>query len=146
VKRIALLLVLAAACRTVAVRDPSLTGAGTPRASIERFLAAGSAQDIQALGAVWGDEKGPVRDHMDRSQVETRLLIMIPCLRHDNATISQPSNGERGRQNFSVELTQGKQTATVLFTAAKGPSDRWYLQDFEIVALQNKGFCSKAGG
>jgi hypothetical protein len=146
VKRIALLLVLAAACRTVGVPDTSLTGAGTPRASIDRFLAAARAQDMQALGADFGDEKGALRDHADRAMTERRLLIMLQCLRHDKAVISEPTRGERDRQLFSIELTQGSQKATVSFTTVKGPSDRWYVGDFEIVALQNKGFCSKSGG
>jgi hypothetical protein len=148
VKRIALLLVLvlAAACRTVAVRDPSLTGAATPRAAVDRFLAAAKAQDMQALGAGFGGEKGLARDHEDRVVTERRELIMLQCLRHDKAVIAEPTRGEGGRQLFLIDFTQGSQKATVLFTTVKGPSDRWYVEIFDITVLQNKGFCSKSGG
>jgi hypothetical protein len=145
VKRIALLLVLVAACRTVVVREPAMTGGGTPRATVDRFLAAARAQDMQALGADFGDEKGPVRDHETREITEKRMIIMLQCLRHDKAVIAEPTRGEGGRQLFSIDFTKGSNRATVLFTTVRGPSDRWYVEKFEIVALQNKGFCDKVG-
>jgi hypothetical protein len=145
VKRIALLLVLVAACKTVVVRNPNSTGAGTPRATVDRFLAAARAQDMQALGADFGDEKGPVREHESREIIERRMIIMLQCLRHDKAVIAEPTRGEGGRQLFSVDFTQGSNRATVLFTTVRGPSDRWYVEKFEIVVLQNKGFCNKPG-
>jgi hypothetical protein len=146
VKRIALLLVLAAACKTVVVADTSLTGAGTARASVDRFLSAARAQDLQALGADFGDDRGALRDHSDRAITERRLLIMLQCLKHDKAVVAEPTRGEGGRQLFSVDFVQGTLKATVAFTAVKGPSDRWYVEKFDIVALQNKGFCAKTGG
>ncbi len=145
-KRIALLLVLAAACKTVVVRNTSMTGAATPRASIERLLAAAKAQDMQALGAIYGNEKGPRRDQDPRPLIERQLLIQLQCLRHDTAVIAEPTRGEGGRQHFVVDFTQGSLKASVSFTSVKGPSDRWYVESFEIVVLQNKGFCGKSGG
>ena len=145
-KRIALLLVLAAACRTVAVPDTAMTGGATPRAAVDRFIAGARAQDMQAVGAVFGNDKGPLRDHADRATVERQLLIQLQCLRHDKATISEPSRGEGGRQVFTVDFMQGNLAASVHFTVVRGPSDRWYVEVFEIVVLQNKGFCNKGGG
>jgi hypothetical protein len=146
VKRICLLLVFAAACRTtVVVADNSLTGADSPRHTIDRFLAAARAQDMQALGAQFGSSNGPARDHEERTVTERRMLIMLQCLRHDKAVVSDPSRGEGGRQLFTVEVTQGKLTTSVHFTTVRGPSDRWYVESFDIVDLQNKGFCSKPG-
>lgn len=145
-KRIALLLVLAAACRTVAVPDRTLTGGPSPRGAVDRFLAGARAQDMQALGAVFGNEKGPVREHGDRATVERQLLIQLQCLRHDKATISEPTRGEGGSQIFMIDFVQSGLAATSRFTVVKGPSDRWYVEVFDIVALQNRGFCSKSGG
>ena len=144
-KRIALLLVLTAACRTVVVPDNSLTGAATPRAAVDRFLAGARAQDMQAIGALFGNDKGPLRDHADRAVIERQFLIQLQCLRHDKATVSEPARGEGGRQIFMVDLTQKTNTASIKFTVVKGPSDRWYVEVFDIVTLQNKGFCSKGG-
>ena len=144
-KRIALLLVLVAACKTVVVRDPNMTGAGDPRATVARFLAAAKAQDIQALGAMYGNEKGARRDQDPRPLIERQLLIQLQCLRHDTAVISDAKRGEGGRQIFTVDFTQGTNKASVQFTTVKGPSDRWYVEVFEITVLQNKGFCGKSG-
>jgi hypothetical protein len=146
VKRFGVLLMLAAACRTVVVPDTSLTGGSTPRAAVERFLAGARAQDIQAIGAVFGNEKGPLRDQADRANVERQLLIQLQCLRHDKATISEPGRGERGLQLFTVDLAQGNLSASPRFTVVRGPSNRWYVEVFDIVLLQNKGFCNKPGG
>jgi hypothetical protein len=150
VKRIAHLLVpvllLAAGCRTVVVSDSTLTGGANPRAAIDRFLAGARAQDIQAVGAVFGNDKGPLRNQADRATVERQLLIQLQCLRHDKAVISGPARGEGGGEVFVVDFTQGSNIASVHFTVVRGPSDRWYVEMFEIVVLQNKGFCSKAGG
>jgi hypothetical protein len=148
VKRIALLLVLAAAaCKTVQVREPSsMTGGATPREAVDRFLAGARSQDIQALGAVFGNDQGPLREHADRAMVERQLLIQLQCLRHDKAVISAPTGGPGGSEIFTVDLTQGALTASPHFTVVRGPSNRWYVEVFEIVVLQNKGFCSKPAG
>ena len=144
-KRIALLLVLAAAaCRTVAVPDTSLTGGADPRGAVDRFLAGARAGDIQAIGSVFGNDKGPLRNQSDRATVERQLLIQLQCLRHDQATITGPTRGEGGRQVFMADMVQVKNAATVKFTTIRGPSDRWYVEIFDIITLQNKGFCSKS--
>lgn len=145
-KRIALLLVFAAACRTVPVQEVAMTGGATPRDAVDRFLAGARAQDIQALGAVFGNSQGPLREHSDRTTIERQLLIQLQCLRHDKETVSAPVRGEGGSQVFVVTLTQGALTASPHFTVVRGPAGRWYVEVFEIVELQNKGFCSKANG
>jgi hypothetical protein len=146
VKRIALLLVFAAACRTVPVQEVPMTGGANPRDAVERFLAGARAQDIQAIGAVFGNDQGPLRDHADRTTIERQLLIQLQCLRHDKSVISAPARGEGGTQVFTVDLTQGTLTASPHFTVVRGPSNRWYVEIFEITVLQNKGFCSKPAG
>ncbi len=144
----ALLLMLAAglsSCKTVVVKehDTTLTGGRTAREAVDRFLAGARAQDLQAIGAVFGNEDGPMRDHADRAIIERQLLIQLQCSRHDKATVSEPTRGEGGRQVFMVDMTQGTNFASVKFTTIKGPSDRWYVLSFDITALQNKGFCNK---
>jgi hypothetical protein len=148
VKRIALLLVLAAAaCTTVPVRETAImTGGANPRDAVDRFLAGARSQDIQALGAMFGNDQGPLREHADRAMVERQLLIQLQCLRHDKAVISAPVGGAGGTEVFTVDLSQGTLKASPHFTVVRGPSSRWYVEVFEIVELQNKGFCSKPAG
>ncbi len=143
-KRIAFLLVLASACKTVTVIAPAAgTGAASPKAAVERFVLAAKMQDIQALGAAFGDETGPMRDHTDRQQMEKRAVIMLACTRHDKATISEMTPDIGGHQTAMVEFTQGKLVASSKFTVVKGPADRWYVNLFDLQTMQNKGFCGK---
>ncbi len=141
-RRLAVILVLAAACHT-APAGSSLGGAESPRAAVEKYLAAARAQDLQALGVVWGDEKGPTRDHLPREELEKREFVMLCLLKHDQARIGEPVAAVGGRYTMQVELTQGQVKANVKFTVAKGPSNRWYVQDFDSQLLQNAGFCKK---
>lgn len=140
VRRLTLLLVFTAACRSAPVGSGP-AGADSQTAAVERFLAAARAKDIKAMGDVWGDESGPSRNKFATQEVERRELIMVCLLQHDQSRIGPSSRTEGGRFAMSVDLSQGTLQATSKFTVAKGPSDRWYVQDFETVPLQSKGFC-----
>lgn len=140
-RRLALILVVAAACRSTP--PGSLAGAPAPRAAVDQYLAAARAQDLQALGAVWGDEKGPTRDRIPRAQLDQLLLVQICLLRHDQARIGEPTAAPGGRLVMQVDLAQGTLNANVKFTVARGPAGRWFVQDFDSTLLQNKGFCKR---
>ena len=143
-KRIAFLLVLVSACKTVTVVPPtSGAGAATPKAAVERFVQAAKMQDVQGIGATFGDEKGAMRDHTPREQMEQRAIIMLACLRHDKAVVHEPVAALGGRMTLNVDFTQGKLTGTSEFEVAKGPENRWYVNKFDIITMQNKGFCAK---
>jgi hypothetical protein len=153
VRRLALLLVLATGCRSAgpgpttgagsSVRGVGV-GADTPRTAVLGFLDAAQKEDLQALSAFWGDETGVTRDRFPRQELERRELIMICMLKHDKAVVGDPSRSEKGRFVMQVAMTQGLRTADVKFTVAKGPGDRWFVSDFELIPLQNMGFCKKA--
>jgi hypothetical protein len=117
-----------------------LTGAETPHAAVERFLEAARAQDLQAMSVVWGNVKGSQRDQLDRQDLEKREMIMVALLRHDQSNISAPQGALGGRVKFTVDLKQGPLAASPIFTAVRGPSNRWYVEDFDLTMLQNRGF------
>jgi len=142
VSRLALFLTLLAACRS-APAGSALTGADTPLGAVQRFLAAAQAGDIQALTAVWGDEQGLTRDREPRDVIDQRAMIMICILRHDTQRFGAPQPAAGGRMTVQVDLTQGGNSASPQFTVAKGQSDRWYVQTFDITLLQNRGFCRR---
>jgi hypothetical protein len=147
-RRAALLLIVAAACHSNppsagTSRAGALTGADNPRAAVERFLAAARAQDMQAMSVVWGNDKGSQRDQVDRQELEKREVIMIALLRHDQSDIGTPQTAPGGRLRVTVDLKQGSLTASPVFTVVRGPSSRWYVEDFDAQLLQNKGFARK---
>jgi hypothetical protein len=130
-----------AACATThngggATRD---SGAPTARKAVDTFLAAVHAQDLQAISLVWGTERGPAREVINRDELERREIIMICFFNHDKATVGEETAGEKGRRIFAVTLTKGQLTRTADFTAIPGPSERWYVENGDILKVRE--FC-----
>jgi hypothetical protein len=119
------------ACRTVR-ESPTATGGRSPEAAVNAFLAAGKAQDLQAMAAIWGTRKGPARETMDRRQLEDREIVMVHMLCQDNSRIVGKTPGRDGAQIVRVEMTRGNNAVTVNFTTVEGPNARWYVEEFEI--------------
>ncbi|MHB8840051.1 MAG: hypothetical protein ACYC7F_14000 [Gemmatimonadaceae bacterium] len=135
-----LLLPVLAACHTLPGGGAG-TGAASPNAAIQQFLAAARSKDLKAMASVWGTEKGPASRTMDQRELERRELIMIQCLSHEQATLGAPTPGEAGRLRIPVTLTLLTLKATPAFTVVRGPADRWYVWDLEIDQLRDGGFC-----
>ena len=124
----------------------SMVGASTPKGAVEMMLTAAKMQDIQALSAVWGDEQGMTRDRVDRKELEMRSIDLICLLKHDSEHLGEPAQAAGNRFIIATELVQGTNTATTNFLVARSSAGRWLVTTFDVVALQNKGFCKKTGG
>jgi hypothetical protein len=158
VKRSILLLVLAAACRTVPVGNPGpsgmssagaasgAAGASSPRGALDLFLAAAKSQDLQALSSVWGDENGAARDRNPRREFEQSQLVLLCLVHNDQAKVGDLRQAENGRFVTMVDMVQGKSKATISYTVAKTPTGRWFVQSVDTKTLQNSGFCTKSSG
>ena len=116
---------------TTASPDQSV-GAATPRAAVDRFLAAVRAQDLQAMSVIWGTASGPARDQMTQDVLEKRELIMQCYLLHDRARVVREEPDEGGRRDFVVELTKGSLVRTTTFHAVLGPRDRWFIENVDL--------------
>jgi hypothetical protein len=127
-----------------AVVSGNQTGAADPVLAIRGFLAAAKSQDIQALGALWGDAQGPARDRMERSEVEKRELVMTCYLKHDRYDIVGDAPNPGGTRAMVVSLTLGNQTRSANFDVVQGPARRWYVQNVDLKPLQD--FCARRGG
>ncbi len=140
-KKIWLMALLAMACSHSAAPGTSLTGAPTPRLAAEGFLNAARAGDLQAISTFWGDENGAARDHLDRDELDRRLVILQQCYNHDQFTLSEESMGSTAdRRSFRVELFRGTRSKTPTFQMVKGPSNRWYVLDADYKAMGE--FCA----
>ena len=100
------------------------TGANDAVAAIRGFLGAAKAQDIQALGALWGDAQGPARDRMDRVEAERRELIMACYLKHDRYDIIGDAPNPGGTRAMVVNMTLGDITRSATFQVVQGPGRR----------------------
>ncbi|MGH7663058.1 MAG: hypothetical protein ACRENI_01985 [Gemmatimonadaceae bacterium] len=113
-----------------------MTGAPTPRAAVERFLAAVRAQDLQAMSVIWGTRDGPARDEFERSQLEKRELIMMCFFDHESYRIVTEAPGQAGSRVLQVELTKGPYRVATNFYAVPGPSDRWYVENADLEPVE----------
>ncbi|MCC6929265.1 MAG: hypothetical protein IT359_09775 [Gemmatimonadaceae bacterium] len=140
-KWIVLVPLVLAACGRKPAPGVALTGAAAPRLAVESFLAAVKAQDLQAMSVVWGTDKGPARDQLERTELEKREIIMQGCYDHDRYRIVEEGPAPNDERLVRVEITRGKKTATPSFSVVKGPSERWYVRDAGITAM--KEFCKR---
>ena len=119
----------------------NITGAASPRSAVELFLTAAKAQDIQAMSVIFGTNRGPSRDNMNREELEKRLVILQCYFNHDKFRILSESPGDGGHRIVEAELTKQTIVRTPSFYAIKGPGDRWYVDNMEIAAVQD--FCRR---
>jgi hypothetical protein len=135
VRKLVLAVIVIAACRPAAVQQGSSeTGAANPRGAVDGYLAAVRAQDIQALGGMWGDSRGPARTTIPRDEFEMRAVVLQCYTSHDRSRILSGPTQKADTVLFNVELTKGERPA--FRTTAKvveGPASRWYVVVMEPV-------------
>jgi hypothetical protein len=107
----------------------SMTGAATEHAAIDQFMAAVKAEDLQAMGAVWGDKDGPARERLRMDEWQKRELIMLCYLKHDSFKILSDAPSLNGNRVFAVEVRFGAITHTGQFVIVHARNGRYYVQD-----------------
>ena len=93
------------------------------------------------MSVIFGTNRGPSRDNMDRGELEKRLIILQCYFSSDKFRILDENLGEGGHRVMTVELTKGSNTRTPRFYAILGPSNRYYIDNMEIAAVRD--FCRK---
>ena len=137
-----MVLVVAAACGggRQSVGAGVSVGAVGPREAVEAFLATVRSKDIQAMSLVWGTSNGPVREQIERNELEKRELLLVCYLKHDSFRVVEDSRSDTGRMLYKVEMQQGQLKRTTTFKAVKGPGERWFMEDVDISLMQD--FCT----
>ncbi|MDB4882400.1 MAG: hypothetical protein JWL95_1166 [Gemmatimonadetes bacterium] len=137
-------LLLMAACTTRTTVTPATVGPGSngPRPALDAFLAAIRAKDLQALGAVWGDKNGAIRDtkRISREEVEQRELLLMCYFSHDSFKVLGDSPAAGGERVMSVTLTKGTLSRTTNFYLVSG-NDRWYVRNADVEPVRD--LCKK---
>jgi hypothetical protein len=137
-------LLLSVACqRKVQVSSPTPTGTGaagqvggaTPAEAVAMMLAAAKAEDLQAVGAVWGDTDGLSREKWPRSEFEMRAFYVVKCLRNDRYQILSEGNAANGRRLATVQIVKGTNNLQTNFRMVKGKNDRWLVENADLEPL-----------
>jgi hypothetical protein len=142
---LAIVVLGAAACHTA---PPSTSaadnspGAATSVAAVERFFAAVHAQDLQAMSRVWGTASGAARDHMERTELEKREVILQCYFNYDTFRVLSESPTSETRHMVRVELQRGGRTRTPVVYTVMGPGGRWYVENLDLAAVRD--FCAMA--
>ena len=124
-------------------RPSNVTGASTARSAVEQFLQAVKAQDLQAMSVIFGTNKGPARDNMNREELEKRLVILQCYFNHEKFRVLSEFPGDDNHRVIEVELSKQGNLRTPNFYVVPGPSNRWYIDNMEIAAVRD--FCRAPG-
>ena len=89
------------------------------------------------MSIIWGSDKGPARDQIERQELEKRELIMQCMLTHDRFRILTEAPATGGKRVFRVELQRGSLTRATNFTSVQGPSDRWYVESADLEPVKD---------
>ncbi len=119
----------------------STAGATSAKESVELFMRAVKAQDLQTMSAVWGTSRGPARELMGRDELEKRLIIIQCKLDHETwgFAVDKPRLVAGGKQDFQVKLRTKQSEATTSFTTIMGPENRWFVEIVDMEPLRD--FC-----
>ena len=138
-------LLLAAACaRKAQVSSPApstaapavgMVGGATPAEAVAMILAAAKAEDLQAVGAVWGDTEGLTREKWPRSEFEMRAFYLAKCLRNDRYQLVSEGTTSNNRRIANVRITKGNETALTTFKLVTGKNGRWLVENAELSPL-----------
>jgi hypothetical protein len=119
------------------------TGAVDAPGAVRAFLAAAKAQDLQAMGALFGNEEGPARDVLAREELEKREIIMASCLQFDRFDIIGDAPGTGGARMLAVLLVKANRSASINFETVAAPRDhRWYVKSFDLPKLM-QDYCAR---
>jgi hypothetical protein len=150
-------LVLSSACTTVVQQGP---GAGVvAQLSLERFLEASNARDLEVMGRLFGTTDGPVMNTgstfgcmfkkigswfggsacVPRREVEVRLAAISDILRFEDYRVTREES-VAGRMNEArriwVDFTvNGGRVPDVPFVVVRGPEDHWLVEEIDLQRL-----------
>lgn len=150
-------LVLPTACTTVMQQGP---GAGVvPQLSLERFLDAANARDLQSMGRLFGTADGAAMDTggtfgcffkkigswfgglpcVDKSNVEIRMAAISDIIKHDDyRVVRQETVAGRGRDAVQIWVdftVNGENVTAVPFVVVRAAGGQWLVERIDLERL-----------
>jgi len=105
-----------------------------PLLSVERFLQAVNAEDLEAMGRIFGTATGPVQG--EPLQLERELALIAAILQHQDYRVVSDRR-VFGRTNLThrvgVDLTiDGERIPDVAFMAVQSSDGRWFVECVDL--------------
>ena len=132
------LLTSAGACTSqTVVRQSQFTVA--PALTVERFLQAANARDLETMSRLFGTHDGPIADSGSREEIELRMDVIAEILQHDDYEIiseRRVPGAEFPSHRIGVDLSLpgGTTVRDVGFTVVES-DDRWLINVIEVVKI-----------
>jgi hypothetical protein len=130
---LALCLVLSSGCVTRRLQSPEMAGM-LPVLSVERFLQAANAKDLEAMRQLFGTHAGPVEG--ERQELELRMAAIAEILKHEDYKIVGDER-EPGREfpttRVRVSLTKdGRSIPEVPFLVVQTDKGGWLVEQVDL--------------
>jgi len=108
----------------------------TPEATIELFLDAANAGDLDRMATLWGTAEGSsaATDKPPLAERNQRLTIMQRLLRSDARRLVSAENTVPSAPVRSYEITQGTRRFVVPFTCVPSRFGGWLVQEIGLDA------------
>lgn len=102
--------------------------------SVERFLQAANARDLEAMRRLFGTYEGPITG--DQQELELRMSVIAEILRHEDYRIVGEQR-ETGREHpttrVMVTITKdGRQIPDVPFLVVQTTSGGWLIEQVDL--------------
>lgn len=127
------------ACGAGGPRPSGVPGAPAAAAAVEQFLRLAQQRRYDEMGWLFGNDRGSVFRRLPAAEVEQRMYALATVLQHEAFAIGGETPLPRGRVRFTVTLRQNGRQVPVPFVAARGPEDRWYVEEVGLEAITNPG-------
>jgi hypothetical protein len=137
-RRASLVLLLSiAACGHARSTGPAPTTVGD---ALTMFLSAVKANDLTAMGKVWGTERGPAVSWMKPETMKERLTVIQKYLNHSGYRIIDGPTGDArtpDQQTFHVELQRQSCSVVVPIDLVRTHTGGWIVKDPHLEAAGN---------
>jgi hypothetical protein len=117
--------------------------------SLSEFMAAVKANDIKRMGELWGTDRGPAAESMDRAVLQRRVTVIQKYLENKGYRVVEgpllvPGHDEL--RSFKVELQRANCNQVLPIDIVRTRSGGWLVYDVHLESAGNPvGPCQQAG-
>jgi hypothetical protein len=113
-----------------------------PDQTVEQFLTAVNATNLDQMAMLWGNERGPegVTHSLPQAERQQRLTIMQRMLRTDTHMITGTDATDPAKRIITVAMTQGTRRFAVPFTLVPTRAGGWIIREIGLdAAMPSQG-------
>jgi len=114
--------------------------------TVTQFMHAVKVKDLEAIGRLWGNERGPAASTMKGDELTKRVTVLQIYLAHDGYRIlegPQPVPGKENQRSYRVELQRRDCNITTTLDVIRAKSGGWLVYDVHLESLNNPASACK---